>query len=161
MRGKTSRGKFAIRKKKIAMRREFSKNIYILWNVWGAVCTFCKKNWTTQFEKTSCHIRFIRKISDLYFKLALTYWKALKDTPLREGSRYQIGCFFCKSARGGSFSIQKSILQILSLYIGLFLDVLQKNCNIIFQKWGGVRGRLEFLKKTSDLVAGSFPNSLV
>ena len=35
---------------------------------------------------------------------------------------------------GGSFSIQKFILQILDLYIGLFRTFSEKNCTIILQK---------------------------
>ena len=43
--------------------------------------------------------------------------------------------------RGESFSIQKFMLQILDLYIGLF-------SNTIFRKWGGwFNGRLEFFSK--------------
>ena len=55
-------------------------------------------------------------------------------TSLRNGSHYQI----LEKFQGGSFSVQKFILQILGLCRGLFLDVFQKNCNIIFQNkgWG-------------------------
>ena len=37
----------------------------------------------------------------------------------------------------GPFSIQKFILQVLDLYIRLFLTFSERNCNIIFRKWEG------------------------
>ena len=56
---------------------------------------------------------------------------------IRDRSGCQNGWIFGKLPSGGwSFSIQKFMLKILDLYIGLFSDVFRKNCNIIFRIWG-------------------------
>ena len=64
------------------------------------------KKCTTYFVKTSCHIRFIRKISDFYFQLALTYWKALKDTLLT-------GLSLINSALNHNARLQANLLKML------------------------------------------------
>ena len=69
---------------------------------------------------------------------------------VREGLRYQIGWIFKKVPKGGwgSFWIQRIILQILDLYKGLFLTYSEKNCNMIFRKWGG--GGLKAVQNFSE-----------
>ena len=50
------------------------------------------------------------------------------------------------------------MLQILDLYIGLFSDVFEKFCYIIFLKWGGgSKAVWDFSKKSSNLIAPPFP----
>ena len=55
---------------------------------------------------------------------------------------------FQRCGAGGSFSIQKFILQILNLSKGLFLDVFRKKLQYNFPKMiGRVEGRLEFFRE--------------
>ena len=78
---------------------------------------------------------------------------------VRDGSRYQIGWIFGKVRE--SFSIQKSILQILDLIKGFFSDVFWKSCYIIFRKWGGWGSKAvwNFSENLSHLVAWPVPKS--
>ena len=78
---------------------------------------------------------------------------------LRDGSRMN----FRKSSRGGgSFSIQKFILQILDLYRAFFRTFSEKNCNtFFFQKWGGGGRRLEFFRKFTRFGSVTRPNQVL
>ena len=56
-----------------------------------------------------------------------------------DGSGYQNGWIFRKVPKGGkgSFSIQKFMLHISDLYMGLSSNIFRKKCKTIFLKWGG------------------------
>ena len=57
---------------------------------------------------------------------------------------------FRKSSKGGggSFSIQKFMLQIFAIIDNTLVMNFRKNCNITFRKWGGgIKGRLELFRK--------------
>ena len=91
------------------------------WEVWG--------EWTSEFK---------------YFHFAILAFL------LRDGSGYQNRLIFGKLPKGGGGHFQSKNLywRFLTFIKGFFRTFSEKNCNIIFGKWGGrFKRRLEFFQQ--------------
>ena len=83
----------------------------------------------------------------------------------RVWSCYQNGLIFGKAPRGGGRGHfqSKNLYCRFWIFKGLFSNVFRKNCNKIFRKWGGVKGRLELFRKCirfDTLILGVFDTAL-
>ena len=71
---------------------------------------------------------------------------------VRDGWRYQNGWIFGKVPKGGGgghFQSKNLYWRFWAFIQGFIAGFSEKNCNLIFRKWGegGIKGRLEFYRK--------------